>query len=72
MHSDSPSILHIGQSLVFYEKINNFEVDCHFVNNKRRTNIIYPLYLPTTIQLPNIFKGLLEKEKYNLSLIFTN
>lgn len=59
IHSDNQAALDIAADPVFHPKTKHFALDCHFVREQVQSQLVRPVYLPSTRQLADIFtKGL--------------
>lgn len=53
---------------MFHEQTKHIEADCHFVRDAVMAVIICPMYVPTSVQLEDIFTKALRKAQFEFLL----
>ena len=61
---DNQAALHIAANPVFHERTKYIEIDCHIVREKMQSGLISPCYVPTKMQLADIFTKALGRDQF--------
>jgi hypothetical protein len=64
MYYDNQAVIYIASNLVFHERTNYIEVDCHFVREKTPSEEIETSLVRCNEQLTDIFTKTLNKAYY--------
>uniref|UniRef100_A0A803LPX3 Uncharacterized protein n=1 Tax=Chenopodium quinoa TaxID=63459 RepID=A0A803LPX3_CHEQI len=65
LNCDNQSATYIAKNPVFHYKTKHLEIDCHFTRDKVMEGLISLSYLPTKVQLADLFTEALPSAQFN-------
>ena len=65
---ESQSAIYIGKNLVFHDRTNHIEIDCHFTRDKVLEGLIQLSYLTTQHQLADILTKIFPSSQFRYLL----
>jgi hypothetical protein len=65
LHADNTSAIQIAANLVFHERTEHIEVDCHSIREAYDARVISLPHISTTLQTADVFTKALSKHRHH-------
>lgn len=64
LHVDNLSVISLASNFVLHARTKHIEMDCHFVRDKVQEGFLLPKFVPSTLQLADVFTKALGRHQH--------